>query len=372
MLELEDMAERDSKVTKQIRKSPQLWKIAGLAAIPASAVLGFGLVPSRKLAAHAVGGVVSAVAGVVGQNKMVSMAESAAPSKIASVLIDEGIENPKNTAMKVQEVQELFNVDPEDFTAMTTQVYAKYLAGMVKFSSEPNSKEIAELSNVKESLLLDNIAVGEAHYIAAQSWYREICLTVLEDDLDDPDTDEYKAMSKFIYLTDRALSGNNETPEAYKYELSRVARVFKLSYQDAQDRIEDVVEPFYGKALKNARAKLGTGKVSAAMLERARLTLGVDERTASYLHDQTLNEEVRSLLGLAGDDELTQEELATLEFPEGSVERVSVEKEIVVVVVVVVTLFRFGICSSLSVSVVLTTRFFPCYSCCSSTDTHCR
>ena len=323
MLELEEMADADSGVTKQIRKSPKIWKLAGLAAIPASAALGFGLVPSRKLAAHAVGSVMTAVAGVVGQNKMVSMAESAAPSQVAAVLLEEGIDEPKATAMKVQAVQEVFGVDGEDFTAMTTKIYARYLMGMVKFSAEPNSKEIQELGKLKESLMLDNIAVGEAHFLAAQDWFRETCLFTPEEDLEDPDTDEYKTISKMLYLTDRALSTNNETPEAYKYELSRVARVFSMDMEGAQDRIEEVVEPFYGKALKSARAKLGTGQVSAAMLQRARMTLGVDERTASLLHEATLSDEVRSLLGLSEDDEKDQDELARMKFPEGSFERVS-------------------------------------------------
>lgn len=319
-MELEELLDADTGVTKTVRKSPLLWKIAKYAAIPASAALGYGMVPSSKVAANAAGAVATGVAGFIGRNKMSDVAGEAAKPAIASVLIENGIADPKDTASKLMELRDELSVHPDDFKAQCGDVYRKYLVGMVKFDNKPGSSELTELENLKEALLLDNLAVGEAHMMAAQDWFRETCLFISEEDLEDEDSQERQAMNKILYLTERALKQNGETDGAFLYEMTRTAKVFNMTYYEALERVEEVVEPFYERALKSSRGKLGTDQVSAEMLERARQTLGVDNVMGYDLHEAALNEEVRSLIGA---DEADYDPM-TAKFPEGTEERVSV------------------------------------------------
>jgi hypothetical protein len=306
MEELQELTNNPSTsvLEKQVRKSPSFWKLAGYATIPVSAALGFGLVPSRRLAAHAAGALVTGVAGAIGKSRLDAVTESAALPAIAQAIIDHGIDDPATTNGYINELKELHGIiDDEDFEAMCAEVYSKYLLGMVKYSPVPKTSEPKELEKLKTALGLNNLLVGEAHAAAAQEWYRQTCLFTPEEDLADPDHPDRQAMDKMLFLTERALRQGNETDQAFKFEMTRVAKAMKLKLTTALDRISEVQEPFYQKALKSVRAKLGTNQVSATMLERARLTLGIDKATAFDMHVACFNEEVRSQLGLKADDD---------------------------------------------------------------------
>lgn len=301
MEELEQLTENKmgSVLEKQVQKSPSFWKMAGYATIPVSAALGFGIVPSRRLAAHAAGAIVTGVAGAIGKSKLDSVTESAALPAIAKTIIDYGIEDPNTTYGYIKSLQEMHGiVDDDDFEGMCAEVYSKYLLGMVKFNPMPKSSEPKELGKLKTALGLSNLLVGEAHATAAEEWYRTTCLFTPEEDLEDPDHPDRQAMDKFLFLTERAYKQANETNEAFRFEMARVAKSFKLSLIDAMDRVAEVQEPFYARALVSTRAKLGSGKVSEAMLERARQTLGIDDETATDMHVACFNDEVRAQLGI--------------------------------------------------------------------------
>eukprot|EP00536_Pseudo-nitzschia_multiseries_P013300 jgi/Psemu1/320426/estExt_fgenesh1_pm.C_5580004 len=289
-----------SALEKQVQKSPSFWKLAGYATIPVSAALGFGIIPSRRLAAHAAGAIVTGVAGAIGKSKLDAVTESAALPAIAQTIIDYGIEDPATTYGYVKSLKEAHGIiDNDDFQLMCADVYSKYLLGMVKFNPMPKSSEPKELGKLKAALGLDNLLVGEAHAAAADEWYRTTCLFTPEEDLEDPEHPDRQAMDKFLFLTERALKQGNETDEAFRFEMTRVAQSMKLSLMDAMFRVADVQQPFYARALVSTRAKLGEGKVSGAMLERARQTLGIDDDTAHDMHVACFNDEVRAQLGLA-------------------------------------------------------------------------
>jgi Chloroplast envelope transporter len=291
-----------SAMVKQVRKSPSLWKLAGYATIPVSAALGFGLVPSRRLAAHAAGALVTGFAGAIGKSRLDAVTESAALPAIAQAIIDHGIDDPATTNGYINEIKELHGiVEDDDFESMCADVYSKYLLGMVKHSPVPKTSEPKELERLKTALGLNNLLVGEAHAAAAQEWYRQTCLFTPEEDLDDPDHPDRQSMDKMLFLTERALRQGNETDEAFKFEMTRVAKAMKLKLTTAMDRVSEVQDPFYRKALKSVRAKLGTNQVSATMLERARLTLGISKEMAFDMHVACFNEEVRAQLGLKED-----------------------------------------------------------------------
>jgi hypothetical protein len=325
MEELQELLDTQatSPLEKQVRKSPSFWRLAGYASIPVSAALGFGLVPSRRLAAHAAGALVTGVAGAIGKSRLDAVTEAAAFPAIAQTLVDNGLDDPSATAVAIQEVKNAFGiVNDEDFDSMCADVYGKYLLGMVKFMPTAKTSEMKELENLKNSLGLSNLQVGEAHAAAAAEWYRTTCLFTPEEDLEDPGHPDRQAMDKFIFLTERALRQGGETAEAFNFEMTRVARAFKITLADVLERVAEVQEPFYQRALKSTRAKLGTNQVSGAMLERARMTLGISEETAFDLHVTSFNEEVKELLGL-GEDADEGVDSSTLKFGEGADERVS-------------------------------------------------
>jgi hypothetical protein len=304
--ELQELNEKQSTniVEKQVRKSPSFWKIAGYVTIPISAALGFGLVPSRRLAAHAAGAIVTGVAGAIGKSRLDAFTESAALPAIAQVVIDHGIEDPTTTNGYIKEIKDLYGIiDADDFEARCAEVYSKYLLGMVKYNPMPKSSEPKELEKLKAALGLNNLWVGEAHASAAQQWYRTTCYYTPEEDLEDPEHPDRQAMDKFLFLTERALRQGNETNEAFKFEMTRVAKAMKLSFTTALDRVAEVQEPFYHRALRSTRAKLGSNQVSASMLDRARQTLGIDEETAFDMHVACFNEEVREQLGLKAEED---------------------------------------------------------------------
>lgn len=316
MEELQELTENPNYnvLDKQVQKSPSFWKMAGYASIPVSAALGFGIVPSRRLAAHAAGALVTGVAGAIGKSKLDSVTESAALPAIAQTIIDYGIEDPTTTYGYIKSLKEMHGiVDDDDFEAMCADVYSKYLLGMIKFNPMPKSSEPKELGKLKTALGLSNLLVGEAHAAAAEEWYKQTVLFTPEEDLEDPDHPDRQAMDKFLFLTERALRQGDETDEAFKFEMARVAKSFKLSLLVALDRVAEVQEPFYARALVSTRAKLSSGKVSEAMLERARQTLGIDEQTAFDMHIAAFNDEVRARLGLATDDDDEEEDDAEVD-----------------------------------------------------------
>jgi hypothetical protein len=293
--------------------------MAGYASIPLSAALGFGLVPSRRLAVHLVGAGATGVLGAVGKSKIDSITETAAKPAIAQVLLDNGLEDMESTAQKVKDVQNVYGILDEDFAILCTEIYERYLLGMVKYQVTAKTSELKELDQLKTILGMDNMAVGEGLASAAAEWYRTTCLFTPAEDLEDPDHPDRMAMDKLLFLSERALSG--ETEQAFTFEMTRVAKALNLTLEEAVARVAEVVEPFYQRALKSTRSKLGTAQVSSAMLERARKTLGVDSFTAKDMHVAAFNEEIKELIGKTEDADEADE--ASIAFAEGSTERVS-------------------------------------------------
>jgi hypothetical protein len=322
----EFLEQTTSPLAKQAQKSPSLFKMAGMASIPVGAALGFGIVPSRRIAAHAVGALVTGIAGAVGKSRLDALTEASAKPALAQAIVDEGLEDVEHTRQAVADVQERFGLLDEDFEIMATEVYASYLQGMVKYNPSAKTSEPKELQSLKTVLNLNNLAVGEAHAAAAQAWYRATCLFTPAEEMEDPEHPDRQAMDKMLFLTDRTLRAQNETEEAFLYEMTRVAKAVDLTFTEALERVADVVEPFYMRALQSTRSKLGTSQVSAEMLQRARQTLGVSDETAVDMHVATFNEEVRACLGLSekkGEEEDADQDNKKVKFGEGAPEKVS-------------------------------------------------
>jgi Chloroplast envelope transporter len=334
--ELQELAtnEEQSKAASIFRKSPSFWKLAGLVTIPVSAALGFGLVPSRRIAAHAVGALGAGIAGAVGKSRLdAALVDTCSKPAIAQALIEAAdggyLKNPKGTAEQVKAVQMEYGILDEDFEILCTDIYTQFLIGMVKYQYQAKTSELKELESIKVALSLDNLQVGEAHAAAAAELYRTLTQTATEDDLDDPENTSRMSIDKYLFLTERSLRQGGETREAFVFEMTRVAKALKMDCQTALERVADVAEPFYQRALASTREKLDTDQVSPGMLERARKTLGISDGTAKDLHVACLNEEIRALLGKTSDNNDSEDEdssspadpMAT-KFVDGTMQRV--------------------------------------------------
>ena len=317
--ELKEMIKEGDSLSKTARKKPTLFKVGGIAAVPVSVILGAVATPSRRMAASAVGSAISGVAGYIGKNRLDAATEAAAKPAIAQAIIDAGLSD-SNLPGHISDLQESFGVQDEDFAEMCMDVYKRYLTGMVKTPITKTS-EIKEIAQLKKALKLTNLSVGEAHAVAAKDFYRQTCLFTPVEELDDPYHPDRMSIDKFLFLSERAFRQGGETDEAFKYEMSRVARAFDLKLHVAMDRVAEVAEPFYKRALTSTREKLDSGAVSSDMLSRARASLGIDDATASDLHLVTFADEVRSLLGKDNEEE-GEVDLSTLKFPDGAAERV--------------------------------------------------
>lgn len=315
--ELKEMLNEGDKLSKTVRGAPGLFKAGGIAAIPAAAALG-AMVTPPGLAVTVVGSAVTGVAGLIGKNRIDIASEEAAKPAIAKLIVDSGIDSP-GVAEEIMAVKDKFGVEEEDFTAMCCDVYKKYIIGMVKTPITKTS-EMKELTNLRNALNLSNLSVGEAHAAAAKEFYRQTCLFTPVEELEDPDHPDRMSIDKFLFLSERAFRQGEETSEAFKYEMSRVAKAFDIKLDEALERVAEVAEPFYQKALETTRSKLDTDAVSSDMLTRARNSLGIDTTTANDMHNAVFAEEVKSLLGKSGED--GDVDLSSLKFEDGAKDRV--------------------------------------------------
>jgi hypothetical protein len=250
------------------------------------------------------------------------------------ILVDNGLEDVEKTQQALRIAKENFDMDDDDYMEAATEIYASYLVGMVKYNNVAKTSELQELQRLKQTLELDGIHVGEAHLQAAQTWYRETCLFTPEEELEDPDHPDRKALDKLLFLSERVFS--NESPQAFKYEMTRLAKALlpglpsSSSYEVALERVAEVAKPFYVRALSSTRAKLED--VNSGLLEKARRTLGIDDETAKELHVAAFDAEIRELLGLGVENEDEEDEDSNqeqamvydnLQFPPHAKERVS-------------------------------------------------
>lgn len=329
--ELKQLAKEGDKLVQTARKSPKLFQVGGIAAVPAAAFLGAALVPGSVLAAGAVGAV-GASAGFIGKNRLDAATEAAAKPAIAQAIIDLGVDSA-DVAGVIQDIKSQYHVPEEDFAEMCMEVYKRYIIGMVKTPITKTS-EMKELSNLRKALSMENLAVGEAHSSAAMEFYRQTSLFTPLEDLEDPDHPDRMSIDKFLFLSERTFRQGGETEEAFKYEMSRVAKAFNIKLNEALERVAEVAEPFYQKALDNTRAKLDSDAVSSDMLLRARNSLGIDDITAHDMHMSAYSEEVKALLVGADDP-------STAKFVDGARERVSFYSQTYIYIYIVIVVYLY-------------------------------
>ena len=301
-----------------VRKIPTpIRKVVSAAAIPAAAVGGFLLTPSKRAVVGVVGGALSGVIGGIGKDRLDTATITAAKPALAQLLLDMGFENDGISAA-VKSLQNDYNVSDEEFEVICTDVYKQYTVCMCNDPSTKTS-DITELNKLASALGLSNLALGEAHAEGAKDIYRLKATWTPEDELADPEHPDRMSIDKYLFLTERTLRGSGDSEEAFKYEMSRVSKAFGLSLKEIQNRVSAIAKPFYLRALASTRTKLDSGAISLDMLQRARNQLGINDWAARDMHITCFSNEVRSLLGIESSDY----DPSTVSFPEGALERVS-------------------------------------------------
>lgn len=298
VLRLETFIEALGEQSKTSKiKNPKLIKLVGAAALPLSYLVGAAITPTRYLAAKAVAGAVAAAtAGTVGKSAVEEDVRKSCLPAIATRLLELGLDGP-NTAEGIDALQNDYGVETSDFIEMKVQVYAQYFLGMAQSSSTKTS-ELKELKSLREALGLDNAQVGQAHSMAAAMLANEIDEQVDWQDLQYKDHPDNLSIDKFLWLTERAFVMGGESEEAKTFEFSRVVAYLDIYPPEAMDRVREVANPFYERALKSTREKLQSGAVSSEMLEKARNTLGITDEDARLMSVEAFDAEVRLQLGL--------------------------------------------------------------------------
>ena len=267
-----------------------------------SYLIGAAITPTRYLAAKAVvGAVAAATAGGVGKSAVEEDVRKACPAAIAARLIELGVDGP-NVSDGIERLKDDYGVTEEDFVPMKINVYSQYLVGMAK-SPITKTAELKELASLREALRLNNAQVGQAHAEGAFELFVEIRKTTQLWELEDPDHPDTLSINKMLFLSERAFVQGGETKEAQTFEFSRVVNNCGVPSDEAMDRVRNVANPFYERALKSTREKLGSGAVSSDMLEKARKTLGINDDDAKQMSIEAFDEEVRLQLGLPETEE---------------------------------------------------------------------
>lgn len=323
---LKSISDSDKSV---IAKTPSaIRKVVSTAAIPAGAIAGFLLTPSRRIIANAIGASITGIASTVGKSKLDSVTSQSAKPKIAELLLEKGTDG--DAASLKEEIESIakdygVNIENGDLNAINSEIYSQYVVAMCK-NPFAKTSELNELSQLRAIFGLSNVDVGDAHATAAAEFFRTITLTTTEEELEDEEHPDRMALDKLLWLSERSFRSGEETEEAFKFEMSRVAKALKVDYSDVKERVLSVAEPFYQRALASTRSKLDSGAVSVEMLSRARSSLGIDDYTKRDMHIDAFTEEIRSLLGKTeGQESEVSNEFV---FPEGSADRLNRLKEL--------------------------------------------
>ena len=151
----ETMVVPPASLSKQIRKSPSLFKMVGLVSGPVAAILGYGVLSPIKPApvlVKTLGAVVTGiVVGTIGKSRLDAITTANVLPALASVLIERGVTNDiPGTQEALQRVREQFQItDEEDYLTLCTELYAKYLMGMVKYQPTAKTSELKELEKLQ-------------------------------------------------------------------------------------------------------------------------------------------------------------------------------------------------------------------------------
>mmetsp|Transcript_14584 Transcript_14584/g.58247 ORF Transcript_14584/g.58247 Transcript_14584/m.58247 type:complete len:859 (+) Transcript_14584:836-3412(+) len=164
---------------------------------------------------------------------------------------------------------------------------------------------------LREILALDSEACGNAHYDVAVEVYRGM-QWASRTQLEDQNSEEYKVVSKLLFVSDRVLASDpNTSEEVCMYEAGRVRGVFGLSAIEASDRSTKIAADFYMRALDGAVHELD--EVDAEMLQATRLRLGLSKDFIDAEHQKCYSSSVATVLGDLNDSSRLRDNMQFLQ-----------------------------------------------------------
>eukprot|EP00752_Nemacystus_decipiens_P017831 g15987.t1 len=287
--EIEQEIEADPIKKSVSKMTPGVAKAVLTGVVPVASAVGYLAMPGGA-AVSAIGAVASGVGGNLARKKLKQARLDSAPAKVASMLDAKGVGNI--TPQEIMAALASFGMEGEAAEDVLIEIFSKYVVAMVQNSATKTS-EIKELSELRETLGLDGLLMGEALYQAASPVYSQFVMRTPSTELADEWSPNRRALDKFIFLCDRMFEVC-DTEEAYSFEMSRVSKIFDLSLGEVKERCAAIATPFYQKALGSAAAKWDS--VKADQLQRARKTLGMDEEVSKDMHKEVYRSEALKLV----------------------------------------------------------------------------
>ncbi|CAM9692608.1 unnamed protein product, partial [Discosporangium mesarthrocarpum] len=211
--------------------------------VPAASVVGYLATPTSKVAISAIGAALSGVGGNWARQKITKARKESAPAQVARTLEEKGMGD--TTPEELKEILASYGLEGQAAEDVLVQIYSKYLVAMCQ-NSMAKTSEIKELGVFRETLGLDGLLLGEAHYQAASPIYTKYVLPTPSAELADEWSPSRRALDKFLFLCDRMFEAC-DTEEAYVYEMDRIGKVFGLSTKEVKERTSNVATPFYEK-----------------------------------------------------------------------------------------------------------------------------
>ncbi|CAN0473646.1 unnamed protein product [Ascophyllum nodosum] len=198
--EIEEEMEGDPIKKSVGRMKPGVAKAVLTAVIPVASAVGYVAMPSSKVAVSAIGAVATGIGGGFARKKLVQARREAAPAQVARLLESKGVGNV--TPQELMRELASFGLVGEEAEDVLIQIFSKYVVAMCK-NSTTKTGEIKELSELRETLGLDGLLMGEALYQAASPIYSRFVAKTPSEELEDEWSPNRRALDKFIFLCDR-------------------------------------------------------------------------------------------------------------------------------------------------------------------------
>ena len=241
--------------------------------VAATAAVGYVLTPSTRLVVNALGGSITGGLGLLARGKLADVRREAAATAVATALAG-GLGGV--TPEQLGDIGSQYNVPKPKFQRQLASLFGYYLSATIS-DSKISSAELKELLQLKALLRLSAAQAGTEVYTSARALYSRH-RAYLEDD--EPN-DSKELLSKFIFYAERVLS-KDESEEGYRYEATRLQRIFGLSAVEWTDRSEAAAVPFYEGAL--SKTVLDGVDATPAQLSALREAYGISDGCAAGLH----------------------------------------------------------------------------------------
>jgi len=269
--------------------------------VAAAGIAGYLLTPSSKVAVNAVGGVLSGGLGVLARKRFSEERREAAVAAVAS-LLSNGLQTV--TPAELAAVADRHGVPAQRFQKQLAALFLIYFNRCLE-SSKVETSELSELFQLKSLLRLSPAQVGMQTYAAARQLYSRHRAYLEADE----DSDSKLLLTKFAFLAERLIS-TDESEEGYRYEATRLQRLFSLTEPAWRQQVESAALPFYATALESA---VFQGKASSAkQLAAVRDSLGLSVGCADGMHEQIFTRFVAQLLKCEPDGKLSEADAVKL------------------------------------------------------------